>query len=103
MIAQTKQHVLDTLIQLRPRLNALGVRRLGLFGSFANGAPRRESDIDLLIEFLPGRKSFDSFIQVGELLEEHFGRRVELVTPQSLSRHFGEAIKSEAEYVDISA
>lgn len=63
----------------------LGVCRLGLFGSFAREAPRTDSDVDLLVDFAPGRKSFDSFMQVAFLLEEILQRRVELVTRESLS------------------
>ena len=103
MVAATKQHVFDTIKQLQPCLLSLGVRRLGLFGSFVNSAPSENSDVDLLIEFLPGRKDFTTLMTVGDLLEQHLGRRVELVTPESLSRHFGDTITAEAEYVDLSA
>jgi len=82
-----KQRVLALLADNRSRLLALGVTKVGLFGSFARGEQRPESDVDLLVEFDPNQKTFDNFMQLGFLLEELFERRVELVTPESLSRH----------------
>jgi predicted nucleotidyltransferase len=63
----------------------LGVRRLALFGSVARGQARADSDIDFLVEFAPGEKTFDHFMALGDLLEHLLQRPVELVTPESLS------------------
>ncbi len=89
----------DRLRQREPDLRALGVRRLRLFGSFARGEQGPESDVDLLLEFEPGRKSFDSFLAIGSLLEELLQRRVELLTPESLSPYLAPRILSEVEDV----
>jgi predicted nucleotidyltransferase len=78
---------------------SLGVSRLGLFGSFQRGDARAESDVDLLVEFEPGRKTFDSFMNLGFFLESLLGRRVELVTPESLSPYIGPRILREVQYV----
>ena len=56
----------------RSLLAALGVHRFGLFGSFVKNEQTAESDLDLLIEFKPGRKSFDNFMDLSFLLEEMF-------------------------------
>ncbi|MGD9131980.1 MAG: nucleotidyltransferase domain-containing protein, partial [Candidatus Bathyarchaeota archaeon] len=40
-----KNEIFDTLQQSRSRLRALGVKRIGLFGSFARGEQRVDSDI----------------------------------------------------------
>jgi predicted nucleotidyltransferase len=42
----------------------LGVIRIGLFGSFVREEQSRESDLDLLVEFDQGRKTFDNFIRL---------------------------------------
>ncbi|WP_272506961.1 hypothetical protein [Salinibacter sp.] len=39
--------------------------------------------MDLLVEFVPGEKSFDNFMAVSFLLEEEFGRPVALVPPEA--------------------
>ena len=74
----------------------LGVRRLALFGSVQRDAARTDSDIDVLVEFRPGEKTYDHFFALGDLLERALGRRVELVTPESLSPFLGPYILAEA-------
>jgi predicted nucleotidyltransferase len=77
------------------------VERIGLFGSFQRDEPDPESDVDLLVEFVPGEKSFDNFMAVSFLLEEELGRPVELVTRKALSPHLGPHILQNVEYVGI--
>ncbi len=58
-----------------------GVARLELTGSAARSDfdPER-SDIDLLVEFLPGaRVSALQFVELSDALEQAFGRRVDLI------------------------
>ena len=75
------------------------VRRLALFGSILRDGFRPDSDVDVLIEFAPGRtpglEFFGIEIELGELL----GRRVDLNTPNSLSRYFKEQVLAEARTV----
>jgi predicted nucleotidyltransferase len=100
---QTKQDVLKMLSEHAAQFQALGVKRLGLFGSFARGKPHGTSDVDLLVEFEPGQKTFDHFMALSFLLEELLHRRVELVTPEALSPYIGPSILKEAEYVAVAA
>jgi hypothetical protein len=74
----------------------LGVRRLALFGSVARDEARSDSDVDLLVEFEPGMKSFDRFVELCDLLESTLGHRVELVTTEALSPFIGPHILAEA-------
>jgi len=103
MAVHTKNDLLLLIQAHREQIEAFGVSRLGIFGSFARGKPGEESDVDVLVEFLPGRKTFDAFIHLAFFLEDLFGRPVELVTPESLSPYIGPKILSETEYVDLSA
>ena len=86
------------LFQNQARIRALGVQRLGLFGSFVREQQASESDIDLLVEFSEGKKTFDNFIELAFLLEDVLQRRVELITLDSLSPYIGPRILSEVEY-----
>ena len=43
---QTKRDILDVIEENHSRIEALGVKRLGLFGSFVRENQRAESDID---------------------------------------------------------
>jgi len=100
---QTKQDVLTALRANRERIKALGVQRIGLFGSFVRDEGRPDSDVDVLVAFEPGRKSFDSFLELSLLLEEALQRSVELVTVESLSPFLGPHILEEVEYVPLAA
>jgi len=103
MEVQTKERALSLIQARQDHIRTFGVRRLGLFGSFARGQQDRDSDIDVLVEFEPGRKTFDNFIQLAFFLEELFERRVELVTTEALSPYLGPHIMREVEYVTFDA
>jgi len=103
MAVQTKAHLLSLLQEHQHHIRTFGVRRLGLFGSFVRERQGRESDVDILVEFEPGRKTFDAFMQLAFFLEALFERRVELVTPESLSPYIGPHILREMEYVSFDA
>ena len=103
MTVQMKEEILSFLQQHQDAFRKLGVRQLGLFGSFVRGEEGDDSDIDILVEFEPGRKTFDNFIQLAFLLEQLLERRVELVTPESLSPYLGPYILCEVEYVPPGA
>jgi predicted nucleotidyltransferase len=100
---QDKSGVLALIEGQRETLRALGVRRVGLFGSFVRREQRAESDVDLLVEFAPGAKTFDNFMHLGFFLEDLLGRRVELVTPESMSPYIWPHVADEVEYVALAA
>ena len=98
-LVQTKQDILSILQQNQDKIKTFGVKKLGLFGSFVRDEQNAESDIDLLVEFEVGHKTFDNFIQLSFLLEEILSRPVELVTVESLSPYLRPYITQEVEYV----
>ncbi|MCA1694405.1 MAG: nucleotidyltransferase domain-containing protein [Actinobacteria bacterium] len=74
-----------------------GVQRLALFGSALRRELQPDSDIDLLVEFEPGRTSGLLRLAPLELeLEELLGREVDLRTPADLSRHFRDDVVANA-------
>lgn len=93
----TKQDIFKVLQKQAPHLRSLGVSKIGLFGSFAKGYQHKDSDIDFLVEFEPSKKTFDNFYKLSVFLEEVLERRVELVTPESLSPYLGPHILQEVE------
>ena len=72
----TTQYIIDFLRGHKPILTEMGVQRIGLFGSFAKGTQRPDSDIDLLVEMEP---SFMKLMSVLLFLEERLGRPVDLL------------------------
>jgi uncharacterized protein len=99
----SKESIMNCLLQQRECLAALGVVRIGLFGSFVRGEQTPSSDIDLLAEFDPGKHTFDNFMELSFLLEDLLGRQVDIVTPEGLSPYLGPYILQEVERVAIAA
>src|SRR5687768_15781435 len=95
----TKAQVVGRIRSIQPQIEELGVRRLALFGSTVRGQAHAGSDIDLLVEFDPKRKTLRTFMALAFLLEDTLERRVELVTTESLSPLIGPHILREAEDV----
>ncbi len=93
-----KEDVLSIIKENHDKIQAFGVKRLGLFGSFVRRQQNPESDIDLIAEFEKGKKTFDNFINLSFLLEDLLGHRVELVTVESLSPYLKPYIMKEVEY-----
>jgi predicted nucleotidyltransferase len=73
------------------------IRRLSFFGSVLTERFRPDSDIDILVEFEPGKTPSLFDIAGMELeLTEMMGRRVDLRTPQELSRYFRDEVVAGA-------
>lgn len=92
----TREQAVARIVAVESEIRALGVRQLSLFGSVGRGEARLDSDVDLLVQFLPGAKTYDRFLALSELLEQCLGHPVELVTKESLSPFIGPRILAEA-------
>ena len=71
---------------IRSSLKGSGVVFVGLFGSYAKKNVHADSDIDLMVEFEKGKKY--SIFDLGGIkmdLEKKLNRRVDLITPKSIS------------------
>ena len=99
MVPETKTSLFSLLREHQEQINSFGVKRLGLFGSFVREEQHLTSDVDILVEFEPGKKTFDNFMQLCFFLEDLLQRPVELVTLESLSPYLGPHIMNEVEYV----
>ena len=74
------------------------VSRLSLFGSILRDDFRPDSDVDVLVEFLPdARVGLLSMARMERELGELIGRKVDLRTPLDLSRYFRDQVLAEAE------
>lgn len=74
------------------------VKRVAVFGSFARGEEKRDSDVDLLVEF--SKPVGFEFFELGDYLEGLLGRDVDILTPDGLA---GIRVKSVAESIVGSA
>ncbi|HSK74961.1 MAG TPA: nucleotidyltransferase family protein [Thermoanaerobaculia bacterium] len=98
---KTSRDIFSRLRDHREAIRSLGVGRLGVFGSFTRNEQHSDSDVDILVEFEKGEKSFDHFMGLAFLLEDILQRRVELVTVESLSPHLGPRILAEVQDVPL--
>ena len=96
-----KKGVLAFLKTHKHDLTRYAVHTIGLFGSYSRGQQTESSDIDFLVEFEAGKKTFDNFIGLIDYLEKVFGKEVELVTKESVSKHILLYIEKEVEYVKV--
>jgi len=96
-----KQDLLEALYNNSEVIKSYGVNCLGVFGSFMKGTFNDKSDVDLLVDFVPEKKSFDNFMELSFFLEELLGRNVELIIPPSLSKFIDLYILKELQHVNL--
>ncbi len=75
-----------------------GVRKIGIFGSVVRGEDNPDSDIDILVEFSPGEKTFDNYMGLKHYPESLFKRRVDLVTADGIHPHIQKSVLREVIY-----
>ncbi len=81
-----KEYILSILKSKRADFSAIGIREVGLFGSYARNEQTEQSDIDILIDFDLEKETFDNYMAVYELLEKLFKNiKVEVITKNGLS------------------
>ncbi len=89
--------VIDTLRDRHEELRDFRVSRLALFGSVLHSTGKPHRDIDLLVRFQPGGKTFDNFMGLKAYLEELFpGERIDLVLEDTLKPAIRERVLAEA-------
>ncbi len=96
----TKENILNKLKLNKLQFSKLGIRNIGLFGSYIRNEQSSESDIDLLIDFEPEKENFDNYMAAYDLFEKIFkNEKIELVTKNGLSPYIGSKILNEVQYV----
>jgi predicted nucleotidyltransferase len=73
------------------------IKKLAIFGSALRPDFRADSDIDVLVEFEPGHIPGLAFFSMEDELSEIIGRKVDLNTPNFLSKYFRDKVLQEAE------
>jgi len=80
----TAEEILRKIEENKEKMRRFGVRRIGLFGSYIRGEQKPGSDIDILVEFEKGKKTFDNYMELKFFLEELFKCNVDLVIFESI-------------------
>jgi hypothetical protein len=74
------------------------IKKLSLFGSALSGSLHPDSDIDLLVEFEEGHTpGLFSIVRMEMELADALGRKVDLRTPEDLSKYFREEVIRNAQ------
>ena len=86
---------MDTLRRQLPMLQTrFHVQYLGVFGSYVQGTPRKDSDLDMLVDFAETPSLFE-FIELESHLSALLGVKVDLVMKSTLKPLIGRRILSE--------
>lgn len=85
-MVNSRAEVLEIIGQKKAELTELGIVRIGIFGSAARNQMRADSDVDILVEFMPGKANMTNFMDAKFLLEDALGRKVDLATPRSVNK-----------------
>lgn len=94
----TKNKILKTIQLHVGQIKGYGVKRVGIFGSFVGSSQTSQSDIDVLVEFSRGNKTFDNYMELKFYLEKIFRRKVDLVIKEALKTRIRHKVLSEVEY-----
>jgi len=80
----TPETIMKKLENNMVNIKRYGVKKIGLFGSYARNEQESRSDIDILVEFERGKKAFDNYMDLKFFLEDLFGDKVDLVIADAL-------------------
>ena len=91
----SRTKILESLAAIKPDAHQKYKADLkGVFGSFARGEEREDSDIDILVDFQQGATLLD-LAGLGNFLEEKLNRKVDLVTPAAVRKELQARIFAE--------
>ena len=94
----TSKKIIEKIKDEKAELKKKGVKKIGLFGSYAKDKQKNGSDVDFLIEF--NEISANNFFGVLFFLEKLLGKKIDLVIEEDLKPELN-YVKKEAKYVKI--
>jgi predicted nucleotidyltransferase len=98
MKAMTSSEIMTKIKDNLGRIRGYGTRRIGVFGSGIRDELTPKSDIDILVEFEEGKKTFDNYMDLLFFLEEIFNCKVDLVIKESIKPELEKYILEEVKY-----
>jgi predicted nucleotidyltransferase len=98
----TKEQIVELLEKNRKQIQAFGVSKLGLFGSYAKGEQTTDSDIDFIVEFRQGEKNYANLLALVDYLETLFDSKVDVVTKDAIAEWLQSYIDEDVVYVQFN-
>ena len=90
-----KENILES-VKKNPYLDK--IKKVSLFGSYLHGQARDDSDVDLLVE-LDNDVGLFTLVRIKRDLEGRMAKKIDLVTPNALSKYFRDNVINEAEEI----
>jgi len=90
-----REEIFEKVVQV---LKNQGARKIAIFGSYARGEEKPESDIDIIVEFSE-RKSLLELVRIERELSEVLGIKIDLLTEKSISPYLIDTIRKEMEVI----
>jgi predicted nucleotidyltransferase len=95
----SKKDIEKILRRNKAILKKYKVNKVGIFGSFATGKTKKESDVDLLVEFDDVIDLFD-FVHLTDELQKILKTKVDLSTPDAIKPYIKPMILREVEWIE---
>ena len=95
----TREYVLEELFKVRATLRSFGVRRIAVFGSVARNTAHADSDIDFVVDIPRGKITLKNFFGLQDFLNDHFQRKVDVITESSIKPFARELVMRDAVFL----
>ncbi|MCP2518990.1 nucleotidyltransferase family protein [SCandidatus Aminicenantes bacterium Aminicenantia_JdfR_composite] len=90
--------ILEKIKENKKKIKRFGVKKIGLFGSYVRNEQKSGSDIDILVEFEKGMKTFDNYMDLKFFLEDLFNCKVDLVIIETIKPDLKSNILENVKY-----
>ncbi len=94
----TNKNIMKKVEDNLASIKKFGVKKIGLFGSYLSNEQTDDSDIDFLVEFKRGNKTFDNYMELKFYLEDLFGKKVDLVILEAIKPELKSGILGSVKY-----
>lgn len=98
----TSDAVISKLKSDKQILKSLHLSGIGLFGSTARGDNTEKSDLDFLVDYEEGFKSWTNFNKTCDYIERYFGNNYDIVTKEGISERMFNNISKDIIYVRLN-
>ncbi|MDH5717701.1 MAG: nucleotidyltransferase domain-containing protein [Spirochaetia bacterium] len=94
----TQTQILNIIKNNINKIKSFGIIHIGLFGSAVRNEIKEESDLDFIIEFDMGKKTFDNYMDAKFYLQDIFNRNIDLVIKENIKEDLKEHILKDVVY-----
>jgi predicted nucleotidyltransferase len=94
----SKKEIMQSILESKKQIRKYGVKKIGLFGSLIRNEQGERSDIDVLVEFEKGMKTFDNYMELKFFLEKQLQCKVDLVISDALKPRIKPYVMREVKY-----